>query len=89
MTFKRIIQHENVIFEPGKCIKCNLCVQITEKSGEELGLTMINRGFDITIATPFNESMSRGLQKVADEVVNSCPTAALSFIIEDNSCKNL
>ena len=43
---------------------------------------MINRGFDITIAIPFNESMGNGLKKVANEVVNSCPTAALSFIEE-------
>jgi len=81
-SFKRIIQHDNVIYELGKCIKCNLCVQITEKGGEEIGLTMINRGFDITVAIPFNESMSSGLRKVANEVVNSCPTAALSFLNE-------
>lgn len=88
-NFKRIIQHENVIYEPGKCIKCNLCVQITEKAGEEFGLTMINRGFDVTIAVPFNESMNNGLQKVADEVVNSCPTAALSFINEDKTSRKI
>ncbi len=54
-----------------------------EKAGEEFGLTMIDRGFNITIAIPFNETMSAGLQKVAVEVVNSCPTAALSFINEE------
>ncbi len=83
-SFKRIIQHEKVIYEPGKCIKCNLCVRITEKAGEELGLTMINRGFDIAVSTPFNESMGKGLQKTANEVVKACPTAALSFIKEEN-----
>jgi len=88
-SIKRIIQNSNVIFEPGKCVKCNRCVKITEKSGEEFGLTMINRGFDIKIATPFNESMSHSLQKVVDKVVNSCPTGALSFITEDKSCRNL
>lgn len=88
-SFKRIIQHKNVIYEPGKCIKCNLCVQVTEKAGEEIGLTMINRGFDVTIATPFSESMSNGLKKTADEVVNCCPTAALSFINEDTVGRKL
>lgn len=81
-NFKKIIQHDNVIYEPGKCIKCNLCVQITECAGEELGLTMINRGFDIKIAVPFNDSLSDGLKKVSIEVVDNCPTAALSFINE-------
>jgi hypothetical protein len=48
---------------------------------------MINRGFDVTIAAPFNESIGAGLGKVADEVVNSCPTAALAFLNKDNSGK--
>ncbi|MDX1700071.1 MAG: FAD-dependent oxidoreductase [Melioribacteraceae bacterium] len=82
IKFKKIIQHDNVIYEPGKCIKCNICVQITEKAEENLGLTMINRGFDITIAVPFNDSFSNGLKKVSKEVVENCPTAALSFINE-------
>ena len=78
--FEKIIQHDNVIYEPGKCIKCNICVQITERAGESLGLTMINRGFDIKIAVPFNDSLTDGLKKVSKEVVDNCPTAALSFI---------
>lgn len=78
--FTRVVQHNNVIFEPGKCIKCNLCVQITEKAGEEFGLVMINRGFDIKISTPFNESMKDCLKTTADECIESCPTAALSRI---------
>lgn len=77
--FEKIIQHEYVIYEPGKCIKCNLCVQITNQAGEKLGLTFINRGFDIRIAVPFNESMAAGLKKVAKECVEACPTAALSW----------
>jgi len=77
--FEKIIQHENVIDEPGKCIKCNLCVQITKKAGEKLGLTFINRGFDIRITVPFNESMAEGLKKVARECIDACPTAALSW----------
>ena len=31
------------------------------------------------VAVPFNESMENGLEKVADQVVEHCPTAALSF----------
>jgi len=77
--FEKIIQHDSVIYEPGKCIKCNLCVQITKKAGEEFGLTFVNRGFDIRIAVPFNESMAQGLKKVAKECIEACPTAALSW----------
>lgn len=81
-SVKKIKQHTNVIYEPGKCIKCNLCVRITEKAGEALGLAMVNRGFEITVTVPFNETLDAGLSKTAREVVNACPTAALSFIEE-------
>jgi ferredoxin len=77
--FEKIIQHDSVIYEPGKCIKCNLCVQITKNAGEELGLTIVNRGFDIRIAVPLNESMAQGLKKAAKECIEACPTAALSW----------
>ncbi|MCP4723923.1 MAG: hypothetical protein GY863_02745, partial [bacterium] len=51
----------------------------TKKAGEEFGLTFINRGFDLQIAVPFNESLNNGLQKAAMECVEACPTAALAW----------
>lgn len=84
---KKIIQHELVIYEPGKCIKCGLCVRITEKAGERLGLTFVDRGFDVRIAVPFGESFSLGLEKVAGDCIAVCPTAALSS--RERSKKNV
>lgn len=78
-SFERIVTHSNVIFEPGKCIKCGICVRITERAHEKLGLTFIGRGFDTTVGVPFNESLGAGLQETAEKCVSHCPTGALAF----------
>jgi ferredoxin len=78
--FERIIQHDLVIYEPGKCIKCGLCVQITKKAGEKFGLAFVNRGFNARIETPFKEPLSQALEKTARECIETCPTGALSKV---------
>ena len=75
----RILGSGNVILEPGKCIRCGLCVAIAEKHGEDIGLTFANRGFDMEIRVPFDHSFDDALQKSAQECVQACPTAAIAF----------
>ncbi len=72
-------RHPEVIYEPGKCITCGLCVRITERAAEPLGLTFIGRGFDVRVGVPFEGTLAEGLQKVASECVAACPTAALAW----------
>ena len=68
-----------MVFEPGKCIKCGLCVKISKRAGEELGVTFIGRGYNMQVAVPFGEALQEGLKKAADECVEICPTGALAF----------
>jgi ferredoxin len=77
--FIRVDEHPDLVYEPGKCISCGICVRITELQREKLGLTFIGRGFDVKVAVPFNQSIKEGLTKTAHEVIKACPTGALAF----------
>jgi ferredoxin len=77
--FEQHLQHPDIIFEPGKCIDCGLCIQITAKAGEALGLAFIGRGFDVRVAVPFDHSIAEGLKGAAAQCVAACPTGALAF----------
>jgi ferredoxin len=77
--FEQFAQPGGVVFEPGKCILCGICVKLTEMAREPLGLTFIGRGFDVRVSAPFQQSIEQGLQKVADECVKHCPTGALAW----------
>ena len=78
-SFYQHTQHTDIIYEPGKCINCGLCVQIAAQSGESLGLTFIGRGFDVRVAVPFDRSIAEGLKFAAKKCVEACPTGALVF----------
>lgn len=78
-TYEQQVQPGGIIFEPGKCILCGICVKLTEMAAQPLGLTFIGRGFDVRVATPFDQTIEAGLQKVAAECVEHCPTGALVF----------
>jgi ferredoxin len=78
-TFVQQTQHPDVIYEPGKCIDCGICIQIASASKENLGLTFIGRGFDVRVAVPFEASLAEGLQVAAKICVEACPTGALAF----------
>ena len=71
--------HPKVIYEPGKCIKCGICVRITEQHKERFGLTFVGRGFDVRIDVPLNQTLKSALNKVAQRCAEACPTAALSL----------
>jgi NADH dehydrogenase/NADH:ubiquinone oxidoreductase subunit G len=77
--FVQQTQHPDVIYEPGKCIDCGICIQIASRAGEKLGLAFVGRGFDVRVAVPFNESLAEGLRIAAAQGVQACPTGALAF----------
>jgi len=78
-TFVQQVNHPEIIYEPGKCIDCGLCIEITSKEGEKFGLTFVGRGFDVQVAVPLGRSMTEALERAAGKCVEACPTGALAF----------
>lgn len=71
--------HPLVVFEPGKCIACGVCVRIAAEQGEHLGMSFAGRGFAVRMAVPFGESLAEGLKTAARACAESCPTGALTL----------
>jgi NADH dehydrogenase/NADH:ubiquinone oxidoreductase subunit G len=55
------------------------------RNKELSGLTQVGRGFEVQINVPFNDSMKNALNQSAEDCVNACPTAALSFKESDKT----
>jgi NADPH-dependent glutamate synthase beta subunit-like oxidoreductase/ferredoxin len=77
-TFKQVNQNAGAIFEPGKCVKCGLCVRVTRKEGAHYGFTFVGRGFEVNAGVSLDKSLSEGLEDLADKVIDACPTGAIS-----------
>jgi formate dehydrogenase major subunit len=75
--FARDTSHPEITFEPGKCIICGACVQVAAQAGEELGLSFIGRGFQVSVAGPFDRPMAEALRKSARRAAEVCPTGAI------------
>jgi ferredoxin len=77
--FERIRGAGGLSFEPGKCIKCGLCVRIAQRGGDRPGLAFTGRGFDLRLRVPFNADIGTALPATASECVVRCPTGALAW----------
>ena len=83
-------------YEPGKCIKCGLCIKIAAAASERPGLTFVSRGFDVRVAAPFSPATcGQGLppaqvqglsvldlKNTARQCAAACPTGALALELE-------
>ena len=82
--FIQNLEHPDVIYEPGKCIRCGLCVRITEQEGEPCALSFVGRGFGVRVAPSLDRDISQALQKAAIRCVEACPTGALAMRSKSN-----
>lgn len=76
---KKQMQHELIVYEPEKCIRCNLCVEISALQKDTLGFSSIKRGFNVEISIPFNQSIVKIFNQTAVDCAKACPTGAISL----------
>ncbi len=73
-----ILRAGRVLFEPGKCIRCGICVALTAAS-EGPGMTFTGRGLASQVGPALGATLAEGLGGLAETCVRVCPTAALAF----------
>ncbi|MCC6367459.1 MAG: FAD-dependent oxidoreductase [Bryobacterales bacterium] len=77
--FSQDNSHPEIIYEPGKCILCGVCVRIAGQAGEPLGLSIVGRGFEVAVAAPFGRPLAEGLRHTALRCAEACPSGALAL----------
>lgn len=76
---KKININTGLILENAKCIKCGLCVRLCEDHIDEPALCFIHRGFISIISESLFEEFDNILKTKSKEVIEICPTGALSL----------
>jgi ferredoxin len=65
--------------DPGKCIRCGICVRIAEAAGDRPGLSFSGRGSYLRVRVPFGDDLGRALPSSAAACAAACPTGALAW----------
>ncbi len=82
---KKTTDHGIVVFEPGKCIRCGICVRLAAKYNERPGLTYMGRGYNVEITVPFDENIKDAIKKTGSILAEECPTGAIALKAGESS----
>jgi len=72
------VEHPEIAYDVGKCIRCTICIRLSELKNEPIGLAGMGRGIDKKPGPPTGKTWADALQKEPIDYCNLCPTAALS-----------
>jgi ferredoxin len=68
-----------LVFEPGKCVKCGLCIRKAATFADVPGLTFIRRGYQARVSPPTGETFVTALGEHTAEIAAVCPTGAMAM----------
>ena len=70
--------HPEIDHDPGKCIRCAICIRLSELKQEAVGLAPMGRGIEKRPGPPTGKTWAEALQKDPGDYCAQCPTAAIS-----------
>lgn len=78
-TIRKELQHDLLAYEPQKCIRCGLCVEISSSDPSSAGMAFFGRGYDVEVVPALNSAFNYALKDIAMKCADACPTGALSL----------
>jgi len=70
---------DGVALEPGKCILCGICVQLTRAASDAKGLALLGRSIETRVGPPPGVSLTQALGTAAQACAEACPTGAIAL----------
>ena len=86
-THKNVIKntdHDQIVFENLKCIKCGICIETAQNEGDKTGFAFAGRGFDVQVTIPIEKNIRELTKETTISCANNCPTGALSLKNQQN-----
>lgn len=77
-SVRKDTSHDSVVYEPGKCIKCGICVELSKTREACSGVGFVGRGVETRVAVPFQGQVVDAMKICGVECAEKCPTGALS-----------
>ncbi len=71
--------HPDMLFEPGKCVLCGICVRMCDEVLGVPAMGFVGRGFATRISPPLRRSLKDVDFKGMVKLVDACPTGALTL----------
>ena len=68
----------SIALEPGKCILCGICIDITRNTSDAVGLAFLGRSTQSRIGPPDGCTLSEALGSAVQSVIKACPTGAFT-----------
>ena len=69
--------HRGIVYDPAKCVRCQLCVKICSEVAMVDALTLKGRALDVRVSTAFDLPLNETTCELCGLCISACPTNAL------------